>query len=188
MVEGRDHWWHDLVAKRRARVPRRAAGLRGSALHPLHLRHHRQAQGPGPHHRRLRGADLPHHQVRLRSARRRHLLVHGRHRLGHRPLLCRLWPAAERRHRADVRGRAQLARLFALLEDHRRPPRHHLLHRAHRHPRLHQVGRRARRKAQARLAAPARHRRRAHQSRSLDVVPREDRPQPLPHRRHLVAD
>ena len=43
-------------------------------------------------------------------------------------------------------------------------------------------------KLQARLAAPARHRRRAHQPRSVDVVSREDRPQPLPHRRHLVAD
>ena len=120
MVAGRDHWWHDLVAAGRARLPRRAHGLGGSALHPLHLRLHRQAQGPAAHHRRLRGANLPHHQVRLRPARRRHLLVHGRHRLGHRPLLCRLRAAAERRHRPDVRGRAQLPRLFALLEDRRR--------------------------------------------------------------------
>ena len=49
-------------------------------------------------------------------------------------------------------------------------------------------GDRVRRKVQARLAPPARHRRRAHQPRSVDVVSREDRPQPLPHRRHLVAD
>jgi acetyl-CoA synthetase len=106
-----------------ARLPRRAAGLRRPALHPLHLRHHRQAQGPGPHHRRLRGADLPHHQIRLRPARRRRLLVHRRHRLGHRPLLRRLRPAAKRRHRADVRGRAQLARLFdrfwKIIDDHK---------------------------------------------------------------------
>jgi acetyl-CoA synthetase len=39
-----------------------------------------------------------------------------------------------------------------------------------------------------RLSAPAGHGRRTHQSRSLDVVSREDRPQPLPHRRYLVAD
>ncbi len=46
MVAGRDHWWHDLDRRRRARLPRRAHGFRRSALHPLHLRHHRQAQGP----------------------------------------------------------------------------------------------------------------------------------------------
>ena len=157
-----------LVARarrqRRAHLPRRAHGLRRSALHPLHLRIHRQTQRPAAHHRRLRRANLPHHQIRLRPARRRHLLVHGRHRLGHRPLLCRLRPAAERRHRPHVRRRAELSRLFALLEDRRRPSRHRLLHRAHRHPRLHQVGQRIRRQVQARFAAPPRHRRRAHQS------------------------
>ena len=36
--------------------------------------------------------------------------------------------------------------------------------------------------------APARHGRRADQSRSLDVVSRSHRPRPLPHRGHLVAD
>ena len=42
--------------------------------------------------------------------RRRHLLVHRRHRLGHRPQLRRVRPARERRDRADVRGRAEPAR------------------------------------------------------------------------------
>ncbi len=44
------------------------------------------------------------------------------------------------------------------------------------------------RKHKSRQPAPARHRRRAHQSRSLDVVPRSHRPRALPHRRYLVAD
>ena len=102
MVEGRDHWWHDLMADAAPECPAEATGFRRPALHPLHLRHHRQAQGPGPHHRRLRRADLPHHQVRLRPARRGHLLVHGRYWLGYRPLVCGVWAAAERRHGADV--------------------------------------------------------------------------------------
>jgi len=38
------------------------------------------------------------------------------------------------------------------------------------------------------LATPARHRRRADQSRSLDVVSQGDRRRPLPDRRYLVAD
>jgi acetyl-CoA synthetase len=66
MVEGRDHWWHDLMANRRPPTAPPSRWIRRSALHPLHLRHHRQAQGPGPHHRRLLRADLHHHQVRLR--------------------------------------------------------------------------------------------------------------------------
>ena len=49
-------------------------------------------------------------RVRLRLPRRRHLLVHRRCRLGHRPQLHRLRPARQRRDHADVRGRAELSR------------------------------------------------------------------------------
>ena len=51
----------------------------------------------------------------VRLSRRRRLLVHGGCRLGHRPLLYRLWSARQRRHHADVRGGAELSRLIALL-------------------------------------------------------------------------
>ena len=47
----------------------------------------------------LLGAHLT-HEVRLRPARRRHLLVHRRHRLGDRAQLRRLRPAVERRDHA----------------------------------------------------------------------------------------
>ena len=50
--------------------------------------------------------------------------------------------------------------------------RHDPLHRAHRHPHLHEVGRAGAREARPVDAAPARHRRRAHQPRGVDVVPR----------------
>ena len=49
-------------------------------------------------------------EVGLRPARGRRLLVHGRHRLGHRPQLRRLRAALERRDLADVRGLARLRR------------------------------------------------------------------------------
>ena len=124
------------------RVPGRAARRRAPALHPLHLRHHRQTQRRRAHHRRIFRRHLSHHQVGLRSERRRHLLVYRRHRMGHRPQLHRLRPAAERRHQPDVRRRAELPRARPLLVDHRAPQSQHLLHRAHRHPHLHQVGRR----------------------------------------------
>ena len=121
----------------------RADGRRGHALHPLHVRHDREAEGHRPHHRRLSGRLLRHHQVGLRHEGRRRLLVHGRHRLGDRPQLRRLRPARQRRHRRDVRRRARLAGQGALLADRRALRRDDLLHRADRHPRLHALGHRA---------------------------------------------
>jgi hypothetical protein len=54
----------------------------------------------------LRRDDAP---ICLRLSRRRHLLVHRRCGLGHRPQLHRLRPAGQRRDHADVRGRADLS-------------------------------------------------------------------------------
>ncbi len=51
-----------------------------------------------------------------------------------------------------------------------------------------QVGRALAQEARPHQPAPARHRRRADQPRSLDVVPRGHRQRALPDRRHLVAD
>ena len=108
---------------------------RGSALHPLHLRLDRQAEGRAPHDRRLPRLCRDDAPLRLRLPRRRHLLVHRRCRLGDRPLLHRLRPARERRHHADVRGRAELSDRLALLGGGRQARRQHLLHRADRDPR-----------------------------------------------------
>ena len=97
------------------RVPRGGDERGGSALHPLHVGLDRQAEGRAAHHRRLsrlRRDDAP---IRLRLPRRRHLLVHRRRGLGDRPLLHPLRPARERRHHADVRGRADLSVDLAVL-------------------------------------------------------------------------
>ena len=76
---------------RRARVPARAARRRAPALHPLHLRLDREAEGDPPHHRRLPDRGRRHPPLRLRpEAGGGRLLVRGRRRLGHRPLLHRL--------------------------------------------------------------------------------------------------
>ena len=45
MQPGRDLWWHDLMAERLGRLPGRAARQRNAAVHPLHQRLDRQAQG-----------------------------------------------------------------------------------------------------------------------------------------------
>ena len=51
-------------------------------------------EGRAAHHRRLSRLHLDDASIRVRLSRRRHLLVHRRCRLGHRPQLHRLWPAA----------------------------------------------------------------------------------------------
>ena len=73
MQAGRDHWWHELMAQGVRRLPRRAARQRNAALHPLHQRLDRQAQGDPAHDGGLqpvRQEDLP---VGLRLSRRGHL-------------------------------------------------------------------------------------------------------------------
>ena len=80
------------------------------------------------------------HEVGVRSERRRRVLVHRRHRLGHRPQLRRLWAAGQRRDSGDVRRRARLAAEGSPVGDRRALRRHHLLHRADRDPRVHAVG------------------------------------------------
>ncbi len=98
-------------AGRRRRGHLRAGGdeRRGSAVHPVYLRQHRQAERRAAHDRRLSGLGELHARDRLRLSGWRDLLVHGRCRLGDRAQLHRLRPARERGDHADVRGRAELS-------------------------------------------------------------------------------
>ncbi len=74
--------------------------LRAPALRDVHLRHHRQAQGHPAHHGWLPGRLGVHALGRLRpQARHRRLLVHRRHRLGHRAQLHGLRAAGQRARR-----------------------------------------------------------------------------------------
>ncbi len=126
------------------RVPVRGDERGRPAVHPLHVGLDRQAQGRAAHHRRLLRLHLDDASIRVRLSRRRHLLVHRRRRLGHRPQLHRLRAALERRDHADVRRRAELSDHVAVLGGHRQAQGQHLLHRADRDPRADAGGRRAR--------------------------------------------
>ena len=53
MADNRDVWWHDALEAAEPVCAVRADGRRGSAVHPLHLRQHRQTEGRAAHHRRL---------------------------------------------------------------------------------------------------------------------------------------
>jgi acetyl-CoA synthetase len=93
MTEGRDRWWHDVVAGQ-PRLAHKAEPF--DSEHPLFILYtsgsHREAEGHPPHHGRL-PPRLPHDdEVRLRPEGRGRLLLHRRRRLGHRPQLRRLRP------------------------------------------------------------------------------------------------
>ena len=84
----------------RAHRPRRPVAV------ALHQRHHRNTQGR--HARARRGRHALHHRPLCpRSARRRHLLVHSRSRLGHRHFLRHHLAAAARGHLDHRRGRVR---------------------------------------------------------------------------------
>ena len=100
LIAGRDHDWAELRGKahRREKIRRLRAGAGDrSALHSLHVGHHRQTQGRGARQWRPSGrAEM----VDVQSLRRqagRSLVVRQRHRLGGRPQLHHLCAAVSRR-------------------------------------------------------------------------------------------
>ena len=126
--------------------------------------------------------------VRVRLPRGRHLLVHGRRRLGDGSQLHRLRAARQRRDDPDVRGHSELSVDEPLLGGRRQASGQHHLHRADRHPFSDGRGRGAGEEDQPQVVAPAGHGRRTDQPRGLGVVSPGRRRAPLPDRRHLVAD
>ena len=75
-----------------------------SALHSLHFRHDRNAEGRGARHRRLSGRAQMVDVGDLRRQARRDLLDRLRHRLGRRPFLHRLRAAAAGLRQRPLRG------------------------------------------------------------------------------------
>ena len=63
--------WDEFLAAQSAEARHAVARFRSPRVHSLHLGHHRQAQGHGPHARRMPGADGQGDLARLRPPRRR---------------------------------------------------------------------------------------------------------------------
>ena len=177
--------------RRRAVVPARAHGRRGPALPAVHLGHDGQAQGHHAHHRRLP------HPGRLSPTERVFDLTPRPTSTGARPT-----SAGSPATATSSTDRSPTARPASCTRAPPTPPArtaggsiieqlrgHHPLHRADGHPHLHEVGRRSTRQRhdlrRLRLLGIGG---RAHQPRSLDVVPGRHRRRALPRRRHLVAD
>jgi acetyl-CoA synthetase len=110
MEEGRDQYWDELVRRCERRVRGRADGRRGPVLRALLVGLDGQAQGHPAQHRRLPGAAQGDHDVDYGPEGRRRLLVHGGHRLDHRPLLPRLRSPGLGCDDAAVRGNTDLPR------------------------------------------------------------------------------
>ena len=102
-------------SQRRRRLPLRGDGRRRPAVHPVYVGLDRQAQGRAAHDGRLPRLCRTDARICLRLPARRHLLVYRRRRLGDGPQLYRLRASCQRRHYADVRGRAELPDLVAFL-------------------------------------------------------------------------
>ena len=191
MQEGRDDWWHDLVAGESEDAascpcePMDSEDLlyllytSGTTAKPKGIAHTTAGLS------RRRRDDAPLH---LRRQARLGVLVRGRRRLGDGPQLHRLRPALQRDDRRHVRGRARLPGPGPLVGDRRALRRRHPLHGADCDPLPHEVGPRARRQARPLVDSPARLGRRADQPRGLGLVPGRDRRRPRARRRHLVAD
>ena len=158
------------------------------AVHPLHIGLDRRAQGRGAHHRRLSRLRLDDPSICVRLSRGRHLLVHRRRRMGDRPQLYSVRAPGQWRDDAHVRGHSELPVDQPVLGSHRQAQGEYFLHGADRDPVAHGRGRGAGEEDQPRLAASSGLGRRADQSGGVGMVLPRRRRQPLPDRRHLVAD
>ena len=140
-TEGRDLWWHDVVA---AGVRPSTRRRRSRRENPLFILYTSGTTGKPKGILHTSGGYLTQaaftQQGRVRPAPRdRRLLVHGRHRLDHRPQLRRLRPARERRDAGALRGHARHPAPRPLVGDHREVRGHDPLHGAHRHPLVHEA-------------------------------------------------
>src|SRR5580692_9992794 len=187
MVAGRDFFVDEVLADYKDQVVAPVSMPAEAPVPDVHQRYHRPAQGLPALHRRLhvlRGRDV---QVLPGHPPGRHVLVHGRHRLDHRPLLDRVRSARARHHHRDLRGHAELPGRRAPVADRGAARGEHLPHLPHRDPDAAQG--RPGRAGQVRLPLQAHdHGRRADRARGLALVLQVGRQGRGGHRRHLVAD
>ncbi len=188
MLSPRDKWWHQVVEGQADTCEPTWV----NAEHPLFILYTSGSTGKPKGVQHSTGGYLLQAMVTMKwmfdSQAHRRLLVHGGRRLGHRPYLHHVRSACLRCDRDHVRGRADLSRRRPVLEDDPGPQGHGVLHRADGDPLAHQGRRRSAEQVRSLEPAHPRHRRRADQSRGVDLVLQDGRQVALPDRRYLVAD
>ena len=140
----RDHWYHELVEGQPTTAdpePMDSEDLlyllytSGTTAKPKGIMHTTGGY--------LAGVSATHRYIFDLHAGDRCVLVHGRHRLGDRPLVHRLRTAGERHDRRHLRGRDRLPRQGPMGADRGEVRRDDPLHRTDRHPRADEVRPRA---------------------------------------------
>ena len=141
MQDGRDHWYHDLMATADADCP--AEPMDAEQL--LYLLYTSGTTGKPKGIMHTTGGYL----TQVAFTHKYVFDLHedtdiywctGRRRLGDRAQLHRLRAAGQRRHQRDLRGRPQLPGQRPPVGDHREVQGHEVLHRADGHPDVHEVG------------------------------------------------
>ena len=129
--------------------------FRTPTLYSLHIGINRKTERGSAHHGRVHSRSPDDDSLGLRRSRRRHILVHGRHRLDHRSQLHHLWTTRKRHDFGHVRRRSQLARRRPLLGTRREVSGQHLLHSSNSDSRIREVGRRVAEQVRPLIASPA---------------------------------
>ena len=181
-----------VVARRSLRRGRqlrlRVDGIRGAAVHAVHVGFDGETKGDRALHRGVHDRHPHDVQVHVRLQTRGGVLVHGGYRLDHGALVHRLRTPARTRHHGDVRGRAHLPRRGAVLGHLREAQGEPVLHRPHRGSRAHEGWGRVRHQVRSFEHSHPRFGRRADQPRGVAMVLPGGGRVAVPDRGHVLAD
>ena len=157
--------------RRSAQYPSGDHGSRGPTLYFVHQWINRQTQRRGSYLRRVYGLDPLYVYQRFSIPTGLGAFLYGRYRLDNGPQLHFVWTAYRWRHHITIRRHPHLPQPRSFLGDCRKTQCRYPLYRTHRHSELNERRKRLGNESQNAIAKSPWHRGRAHQRRSLAMVP-----------------